>query len=357
MTSVALVVAWAGLMVLGTGIWLGLQALPHRSPRDIARLAGRILTSDGVLPIAAFLLGAVAAIHLLAVELPIGRFGQVVPPTVPFTDVGAVAALVMVVATLCTGYLMPDLNVRRTAVVVAGAIVAYTIPFEVYAWTVAVLWVALAALAIWLIRVDRVGRSTYLAVAAVLAALSAYVAAAIVAPPTRLIVGSALVAPVAIVQTIAALGAVTVAFAIIARARPSRIAERWAWVAAGVTLVYLLSVVAVDLVALQIGGRVVTAELRTQGQVVLSVLWAVLGLSAFVAGLGRRIDDVRHGGLALLALATAKVFLFDLSALDVAYRVISLVALGLLLLVSAWVWQRLRPNGPVEAAAGGIDNP
>ena len=57
-----------------------------------------------------------------------------------------------------------------------------------------------------------------------------------------------------------------------------------------------------------------------------------LGVVAFVAGLRLRIDDLRRGGLALLALATAKVFLFDLAALDVAYRVISLIALGLLLL-------------------------
>ena len=70
-------------------------------------------------------------------------------------------------------------------------------------------------------------------------------------------------------------------------------------------------------------------------------------------GLRLRIDDLRHGGLALLALATAKVFLFDLSALDVAYRVISLVALGILLLTSAWVWQRLQPKAPLETGLSG----
>lgn len=108
----------------------------------------------------------------------------------------------------------------------------------------------------------------------------------------------------------------------------------------------MLSITVVGAVATQVGGGTATDELRTQGQVALSVLWAVLGLSAFFAGLRLRIDDLRHGGLALLTLATAKVFLFDLSALDVAYRVISLVALGLLLLTSAWVWQRLQPRPP-----------
>ena len=47
-----------------------------------------------------------------------------------------------------------------------------------------------------------------------------------------------------------------------------------------------------------------------------------------------------------MALATAKVFLFDLSALDVAYRVISLFVLGLLLLASAWLWQRNQRAAP-----------
>ena len=46
----------------------------------------------------------------------------------------------------------------------------------------------------------------------------------------------------------------------------------------------------------------------------------------------------------LLALATAKVFLLDLASLDVAYRVLSLVGLGLLLLGSAYAYGRLRPG-------------
>ena len=101
---------------------------------------------------------------------------------------------------------------------------------------------------------------------------------------------------------------------------------------------------AVDIVGLRIGGAIATEELRTQGQVVLSVLWAVLGVGAFVYGIRFGVPEARQGGLALLALATVKVFLFDLAALDVAYRVISFIALGLLLLVSAWLWQRAQPR-------------
>ena len=117
-------------------------------------------------------------------------------------------------------------------------------------------------------------------------------------------------------------------------------------------MVYLLSIAVVGAAATQVGGSIATDELRTQGQVALSVLWAILGLGSFVVGLRGRSDDLRHGGLALLALATAKVFLFDLSALDVAYRVISLVALGMLLLAGAWLFQRLEPRSADPTGAG-----
>jgi len=64
------------------------------------------------------------------------------------------------------------------------------------------------------------------------------------------------------------------------------------------------------------------------GQMIFK-LNAALGTQA-VTFIRLQIDDLRRGGLALLALATVKVFLFDLAALDVAYRVISLFVLGLL---------------------------
>lgn len=141
-----------------------------------------------------------------------------------------------------------------------------------------------------------------------------------------------------------ALGFLALAAAMLGRFERTAPRGRWAWVAAGVTVAYLLSVAAVDIVAGQVGRGVGLDELKTQGQVALSVTWAAAGVIAFVAGLRLRISELRQGGLGLPALATGKVFLFDLSALEVAYRVISLIALGLLLLASAWLWQRLQPR-------------
>lgn len=73
------------------------------------------------------------------------------------------------------------------------------------------------------------------------------------------------------------------------------------------------------------------------------------GAVLFGAALVRRIGVARQCGLALLALATGKVFLVDLSSLDVAYRVLSLVGLGLLLLGCAYAYQRLRPDRVARA--------
>jgi hypothetical protein len=85
---------------------------------------------------------------------------------------------------------------------------------------------------------------------------------------------------------------------------------------------------------------------RAQGQVLLSGLWAAAGALALVLGLRRSRIELRIAGFALLALSFGKVIVFDLATLDSIYRVASCVALGLLLLASAFAYQRIRP--PVE---------
>ena len=112
---------------------------------------------------------------------------------------------------------------------------------------------------------------------------------------------------------------------------------------AAVTGVYLASVGVTDLFGAQIGAGLALEELQKQAQVAMSVLWAVIGGIALAIGLAQRQFGVRAFGLAMLGLATSKVFLFDLATLDVAYRVLAFIGLGLLLLASAWVVFRLQP--------------
>jgi uncharacterized membrane protein len=80
-----------------------------------------------------------------------------------------------------------------------------------------------------------------------------------------------------------------------------------------------------------------------QGQMVLSVFWGLVGVGTIAVGLRRDQDVVRLAGLAVLGLSVTKVFLLDLATLTSLYRVASFIGLGLLLLVGAFIWQRLRP--------------
>lgn len=100
---------------------------------------------------------------------------------------------------------------------------------------------------------------------------------------------------------------------------------------------YLGSVAIVDTFGVTESG-----ETRQIGQALLSAFWAVTGLGTVVYGLLRDVQRFRIGGLALLALAIAKVYTYDLAALEQLPRVISFIALGLLLLVGAFAYQRIQ---------------
>jgi uncharacterized membrane protein len=82
---------------------------------------------------------------------------------------------------------------------------------------------------------------------------------------------------------------------------------------------------------------------RQQGQLLLSILWSVLGVAVLIVGLKRRLALLRSVALIGLMVTVAKVFLYDLSTLTSLYRVASFVVLGLLLLAGAFAYQRLRP--------------
>lgn len=117
------------------------------------------------------------------------------------------------------------------------------------------------------------------------------------------------------------------------RADLSAIGEAFA--AAG--LVYLGSVVIVDR-----WGAYSDGTTRQGGQVALSAYWTLLGVAGLVAGLLRDDRRLRLGGLLLLGLGVLKVFLYDLANLEQIYRVLSFIGLGLLLLASAYAYQRVR---------------
>jgi hypothetical protein len=86
----------------------------------------------------------------------------------------------------------------------------------------------------------------------------------------------------------------------------------------------------------------------------LSVVWAVLGGIAVAVGLLRSMAGLRWFGLGLLTLTTVKVFLYDLASLDAAYRVLSFMVLGILLLLSAYAYRRLGAEPVPGDTADGV---
>ena len=115
------------------------------------------------------------------------------------------------------------------------------------------------------------------------------------------------------------------------------------WGVAALTLLYLGSVAVVTPFESSTALDSALLSAHQQGQMVLSVFWALVGLGTIVVGLRRDQGVVRLAGLAVLGLSVTKVFLLDLATLTSLYRVVSFIALGLLLLVGAFIWQRLRP--------------
>ena len=81
-------------------------------------------------------------------------------------------------------------------------------------------------------------------------------------------------------------------------------------------------------------------DLRLAQQLSLSVVWALYGGALFLVGRARRARALRVMALVLLGLTTFKVFFWDLSSLDRAYRIVSFIVLGLILLAVSYLYQK-----------------
>jgi uncharacterized membrane protein len=94
-----------------------------------------------------------------------------------------------------------------------------------------------------------------------------------------------------------------------------------------------------------------TSEIRTYWsrtndtltrQLMLSVTWAAYGTVLVVIGLRRRFAPLRIFAMVVLAITIAKVFVVDLAQLQRVYRVVSMLGLGIMLLLTSYLYQRSR---------------
>jgi uncharacterized membrane protein len=183
---------------------------------------------------------------------------------------------------------------------------------------------------------------------AFLAAAAAHILA-VEAPPQALTLGVPSLSAAAV-----AIGTWAASCTLIARARLTVDGQQIAAVLLGVAAVAVLYLASAMIITvfqpIPTGGTDVSLPLavRQQGQLVLSALWGVSGVSAVILGLRRNLRLVRLGALALLLVTAAKVFFYDLSTLESVYRIASFIVLGVLLLAGAYAYQRLRPSPPPD---------
>jgi uncharacterized membrane protein len=90
------------------------------------------------------------------------------------------------------------------------------------------------------------------------------------------------------------------------------------------------------------------SELRWRMQLGLSMLWTVYAAATLAWGFLRRSVALRYAALCLFGLTIVKVFFVDMASVKTAYRILSLLVLGVVLLLVGLLYQKSsrRPAAP-----------
>ena len=86
-------------------------------------------------------------------------------------------------------------------------------------------------------------------------------------------------------------------------------------------------------------------DARLAEQVTLSVTWALYAVGLIAVGMRRQYAPARYLGIVLLGLTLLKVLANDIADLDRLYRMMSVLAVGVLLLLASYLYQRRARNG------------
>jgi uncharacterized membrane protein len=81
---------------------------------------------------------------------------------------------------------------------------------------------------------------------------------------------------------------------------------------------------------------------RLENHLMLSITWGLYGTALVVIGLARNYAPIRYCAIVVLAITIGKVFFVDMAELDRIYRVGSVIVLGILLLVTSYLYSRAR---------------
>jgi uncharacterized membrane protein len=150
---------------------------------------------------------------------------------------------------------------------------------------------------------------------------------------------------------VAACVAISLAGGALARSTATPRAATVGQVLSGVAGLALLFVLSVNwtryqesrvLAARAAGQNQLLGELRWRTQVGLSLLWTLYAAAALAWGFLRSNPAVRYAALGLFGLTVFKVFAVDLGAVKTAYRILSFLVLGVVLLLVSLAYQKRR---------------
>jgi uncharacterized membrane protein len=107
--------------------------------------------------------------------------------------------------------------------------------------------------------------------------------------------------------------------------------------AVGLALAYL----SLEVTRLYHGPVLTRGPTTNAEQYTYSVVWLVFGVLLLLAGVFLRSQPARLASAAVVLITVGKVFLFDLAVLEGAFRALSFIGLGLVLVGIGWLYQRL----------------
>lgn len=129
---------------------------------------------------------------------------------------------------------------------------------------------------------------------------------------------------------------------VVARALALRrdVDRRRIWVIWAAALLFVFIGVTLEVRQVFRGSDLYTGTASLAEQYAYSLTWVLLGIALLAAGIVRGGRFLRYASLAVMLVAVAKVFLYDMSNLSGLYRVFSFFGLGLSLLLLGYVYQR-----------------
>jgi uncharacterized membrane protein len=127
------------------------------------------------------------------------------------------------------------------------------------------------------------------------------------------------------------------------------------WAAAALAFVLSIAYLTLEVRTLYQGPVLTVGPTSNAEQYTYSVAWLAYAIALLLAGIWLRSQPARLASAAVTALTVGKVFLIDMADLTGAWRALSFIGLGLVLVSIGWLYQRLLfPRRPTSAEAGAL---